>query len=367
MFDDHGVQDPKPIEKILDLARWAPSGDNTQPWRFEVVDDSHAVVHGFDTRDHCVYDLDGHPSQISIGALLETASIAATAYGLSTQVRRRTDCPDTRPTFDLHFRPDPGVRADPLIAAIASRSVQRRPLEMRRLTQVEKQSLEASVAQSHRVIWLEGFNTKVKTALLMFGSAKLRLTMPEAYRVHSDVIEWNAQFSVDRIPDQALGVSGASTRLMRFVMHSWKRVDFFNTFLAGTWIPRIQMDAVPALACAAHFVLQTKTIPNTVDDYVSAGRAVQRFWLTATHLGLQLQPELTPLIFARYAREKVRFSADSSMGAKAQAVERNLRTLIGEDASRHAVFLGRVGAGPAPTARSTRLDLAQLLVGPHRG
>ena len=360
MFDGH----LKPIEKILDSARWAPSGDNTQPWRFEVVDDLHAVVHGFDTRDHCVYDLDGHPSQISIGALLETASIAATAYGLSTEVRRRTESPDIRPTFDLYFRPDPSVKADPLIAAIASRSVQRRPMEMRRLTQAERQSLEASVTQSHHVIWLEGGDTKLKTALLMFRSAKLRLTMPEAYRVHSDVIEWNAQFSVDRIPDQALGVNGATTRLMRFVMHSWERVEFFNNFLAGTWAPRIQMDFIPALACAAHFVLHSKTAPNTIDDYVSAGRALQRFWLTATHLGLQLQPELTPLIFARYAREKLRFSTDPSMDAKAQAVERNLQALIGEEASRHAVFFGRVGAGPAPTARSTRLDLAKLLTGP---
>lgn len=364
MFKIHAERNPSPIERILDLARWAPSGDNTQPWRFEVVDDLHAVVHGFDTRDHCVYDLDGHPSQISIGALLETAAIAATAYGLSTEVRRRTECPDTRPTCDLYFHPNPGVRADPLIGAITSRSVQRRPMQMRRLTLVEKQSLEASVAQSHRVIWLEDFNTRLKTALLMFRSAKLRLTMPEAYRVHCAVIEWDAQFSVDRIPDQALGADAATTRLMRFVMHSWERVDFFNTFLAGTWMPRIQMDLVPALACAAHFVLHAKTPASNIDDYLSAGRALQRFWLTATHLGLQLQPELTPLIFARYAREKRRFSTEPSMAAKAQAVERNLRTLIGEEASTHAVFVGRVGAGPAAAARSTRLDLAQLLVRP---
>ena len=59
------------LEAILDLARWAPSGDNTQPWRFEIKDARRLVVHGFDTRAHCVYDLDGHPSQISLGALLE--------------------------------------------------------------------------------------------------------------------------------------------------------------------------------------------------------------------------------------------------------------------------------------------------------
>jgi len=48
------------IEQILDQARWAPSGDNTQPWRFEIKGPLHVVVHGSDTRRHCVYDLDGH-------------------------------------------------------------------------------------------------------------------------------------------------------------------------------------------------------------------------------------------------------------------------------------------------------------------
>ena len=26
-----------PVEQVLDLARWAPSGDNTQPWRFDIT------------------------------------------------------------------------------------------------------------------------------------------------------------------------------------------------------------------------------------------------------------------------------------------------------------------------------------------
>ena len=46
-----------PIERILDLARWAPSGDNTQPWRFEPVDETRFLIHAHDTRDWCVYDL----------------------------------------------------------------------------------------------------------------------------------------------------------------------------------------------------------------------------------------------------------------------------------------------------------------------
>jgi hypothetical protein len=67
-------------------------------------------------------------------------------------------------------------------------------------------------------------------------------------------------------------------------MGSWKRVEFFNSFLAGTLAPRIQMDFIPSLACGAHFVILADHKPESFDDYISAGRAVQRFWLTATKL-----------------------------------------------------------------------------------
>ena len=69
--------------RILDLALWAPSGENTQPWRFEVVDDRHVRVHGFDTRDHVLYDYDGPPSHIAHCALLATMPLAASCFGLN--------------------------------------------------------------------------------------------------------------------------------------------------------------------------------------------------------------------------------------------------------------------------------------------
>ncbi|MHB8556148.1 MAG: nitroreductase family protein, partial [Candidatus Dormibacteria bacterium] len=69
------------LGRILDLGRWAPSGDNTQPWRFEIVSDHHLVVHGSDTRHQVVFDLEGHASQLSIGTLLESLAIAASGEG----------------------------------------------------------------------------------------------------------------------------------------------------------------------------------------------------------------------------------------------------------------------------------------------
>ena len=146
-------------------------------------------------------------------------------------------------------------------------------------------------------------------------------------------------------------------------MMSWRRVEFFNTYLAGTWAPRLQMDFIPGLACAAHFVIKAHQKPTSVDDFVAAGRAVQRFWLTLTQLGLFQQPEMTPLIFGSYVRNGIRFSKVAKLESLARKLEIATKEIVGLDTDR-AVWMGRIGAGSPPLARSTRRPLDQLM---HRG
>jgi len=356
------MSQPTEILQILDLARWAPSGDNTQPWRFEIAGPLHVVVHAFDTREHCVYDLDGHPSQISIGALLETAAIAATAHGLKLESARRHASPEQRPIFDLQFSRSSDVAPDPLIPFIERRSVQRRPLSTKSLSNLEISALESSVGTQYQLLWISSFSDRLKTARMLFHSAKLRLIMREAYEVHREIIEWNARFSTDRVPDQALGADALTTRLMHFAMNSWGRIEFMNRYLAGTLAPRIQLDFIPGLACASHFVIHANQEPQSIDDYVAAGRALQRFWLTATSLGLQLQPEVTPLVFARYAREGRPFSALRDASQYANEIEARLESLLGKSITKRAAFMGRVGRGNAASARSLRRPLADLML-----
>ena len=351
---------PGPIREILELARWAPSGDNTQPWRFEVIDDHHFVVHAFDTRDHCVYDLDGHPSQIALGAMLETLAIAASAHGMRAALSRRSDAPDTHPEYQVELTPDKQVSTDPLLPYVKQRSVQRRPMRTTSLTSPQKQALQDAVGDAYTVRWFEGGTQRWRFARLMFANAKLRLTLPEAYTVHRDIIEWQARFSEDRVPDQALGLDAMTLKLMRWIMTSWQRVKFFNTWLAGHLTPRIELDLLPGLLCAAHFAIQARKAPETLDDYVAAGRAVQRFWLTATSLGLQLQPEMTPLIFSRYAREGIEFSRMPGATETAARLARRLAGILQDVPASQVAFLGRIGSGKVPTSRSLRLPVERL-------
>lgn len=345
------------LTEILSLARWAPSGDNTQPWRFERRGPLEVAVHCRDTRDHVVYDLRGHASQVSYGALLETMAIAATAHQLRPQVTRSGS--EQEPVFEVRFTPDPTLVRSPLIDVIERRTVQRRPLSRQPLSAEHKRALEAAVGPDYSLQWLEG-PARAAAARLMFRNARVRLTMPEAFTVHRDIIDWDHVRSKDKVPAGALGVDAMTVKLMRWGMHSWERMRKMNA-LMGTWAPRLQMDLLPGLACAAHYVLRAPHAPQGIDDYVEAGRAVQRLWLTLTSLGLLMQPELTPLIFNAYLHSGVRFTAESSVAAEAAGLSGELASLLDGEVDR-AVYMGRLGYGTVPESRSIRKDLSDLMV-----
>jgi len=349
------------LAKILDLARWAPSGDNTQPWRFEVPSEQHIRVHGFDTRDHVLYDMDGHPSHIAHGALLETLRIAASNWGLKTTWSVSSSGEHRVPVYDVHLVPDPALQRDALFDCIEKRTVQRRPMQTTPLSPAQRHALSDAVGEGFTVQWFESSAQRRQVAALLWRSAKIRLICPEAYPVHKSIIEWGARFSKDRIPEEAVGVDPMTARLMHWVMHSWSRVDFFNRYLTGTLAPRLQLDLLPGLLCAAHVLVRPLQAPTQLQDWVHLGMAVQRLWLTATQRGLHLQPQMTPVIFRWYARAGRRFSADAHLAELASQVATDFERIANATPTEPFGFFARVGVCAAPESRSIRQDVADLM------
>lgn len=346
--------------KILDLARWAPSGDNTQPWLFEIVDDTHIAIHGHDTREHVIYDFDGHPSHMAHGALLETLRLAATRFGFKSEWSIRPEQPDHAPIYDVKLLPS-SVSEDPLVPFIEKRTVQRRPMATTPLLPQHKDALIAAAGNDFSLQFFESFKDRLAVARLLWQNAYLRLTCPEAYPVHRDIIEWNARYSADRIPDQAVGVDPLTAKLMRWVMQSWERVDFFNRYLTGTIAPRIQLDFLPALGCASHILLKPAQRQSALIDHLAAGMALQRLWLTASSLGLYLQPEMTPVIFRWYVQADRRISENSEINAGAIKLARQIEQLTSAQPDTGFAFFCRVGHSKIPYARSLRKKLSELL------
>ena len=262
--------------------------------------------------------------------------------------------------YEVDLVEEPGARPSPLLEAIPRRTVLRRPMRRRALTDAEKKTSEASVAPGFEVEWVEGAR-RFAMARLNFANAGLRLSLPEAYPVHREVIAWRRRFSEDGIPGRSLGVDPITRRLMEWGMRSWRRVSRINR-AGGTLLPRLEMELLPGVFCAAHFFLLARRRPESLDDFVAAGRAVQRFWLTATSLDLFVQPEMTPLIFRRYATDGVAFSREA-LGRDERAAHR--RGAGPDRASRSTAPFSSVGSAPA--ALRLRGRCASLSIGCGRG
>ncbi|MFZ6710574.1 molybdopterin biosynthesis protein MoeY [Undibacterium sp. TC9W] len=353
-----------PLEYILDKARWAPSGDNVQNWRFEVVSEDAFIIRAFDTRDTVVYDFDGRPSQIALGALLENISLAASHQRRHAEFLR-IDSPrhpdnSSSIAYQVRLLPVDICVPHPLVGMIEKRSVQRRALSPQDVNAEHQRILEQAVGDNYDIRWFGGWQQRWKMAKLLSRNAKIRLTMPEAFPAHKKIIDWGKQFSNDRIPDQALGMDKLGLLLMRWAMQNWQRVSWMNRYMAGTWLPRLQLDLIPALFCARHFMIVAKKEPQTVEDFVAAGRSMQRFWLTAIQLGIQLQPEMTPLIFSWYIRAGRSCSDTAGIQEQMQEVQQDLATFCQPDILIKTCFMGRLGYGKAAQSRSLRLKLQEL-------
>lgn len=357
--ETHQSRPATAIDRILDYARWAPSGDNTQPWQFEILSDNSFVVHTRDTRDWCVYDLAGRASQTSVGTLLENIAIAAKNEGFEASFTLQDPLAESAPVIDVQLTAqEQSIETPLLLPYIKTRSVQRRALSTRPLLAKHKQALEDAVGPGYRLVWIEGRKGKRQITRLLWRAAGIRLTIPEVYEVHKKIIHWDAQFSTDRIPDQALGADALTVKMMKWALRSWSRVKILNRYFAGTLMPRLQLDLIPAQRCAAHFIILSDKPQAQTADYLEGGRATQRFWLTATKLGLQLQPEMTPLIFSTYAREGRGFTESVDKLAEADTLRIELDAFTGGEAD--AVFMGRLGFGTSATSRSLRKTLQQL-------
>lgn len=351
------------ILAILERARWAPSGDNCQPWAFQFLDEFQIRIHVFHNPENVYEWGNGKPSWISVGALIENIRLAAAPVGMVPEVSTIHDITDGKGYVDVLFL-EKETHIDPLEAYIESRTVTRTPFRIKDLSGDICADLTASVGPDFVVEWHRGFWGKWNMIRINGLATQIRLMIREAFAVHKAVIDWDRQMSPDKIPAVALGFSRLNLFFTKWAMTSWARVDFMNRFCAGAIFPQIELDLLPGIFCARHFRLfrVAKIATETPADLLAAGAAMQRLWLTATHHGLSFQPGMAPLIFASYAKDGAAFSDNSSALKKAK----KLYGLMKENTAYsfdQQVFQGRIGYTASPcVGRSVRKPLSEMIV-----
>lgn len=358
--------DSKNLLDILDRARWAPSGDNCQPWTFEIFPGKDRV------RIHLVQDVDnvyeycnGRPAWIGVGTLIENISLVSSVYGITCSIAEISDFVEGQGYVDVNFSSDDACYPDDLEKFIELRSVERKALSLRDFdSQVEGQLINA-LGPNYSVEWHCGIGGKISMVLCHLTASRIRLSIPEAYKIHKKIIDWTQDFSTVGIPAKAMGMGCVGLALTKWAMASWKRIHILMTYFCGSVLPRIELEAIPGLFCARHFLITRRVDPDLENpvEAIELGRALQRFWLCATKHGLALQPAFATIVFARYAADNITFTKDEREQKRARYLHDQVRSISGKDI-KHIKFIGRLGFSNQigkSRSRSIRYPIEELV------
>ena len=98
-------------QEILEIARFAPSPHNTQPWKIQVVDEYRAALYVDETRTLPTEDTTGCFITCAMGMFIETLSVVAANRAKTLVVIPFPGEPrgDLRPFARLALRPDPNA------------------------------------------------------------------------------------------------------------------------------------------------------------------------------------------------------------------------------------------------------------------
>jgi nitroreductase len=347
------------VEELTRAAGWAPSGDNTQPWRFDTVAGRRTIEVVLDpARDASPMNAGQQMALIACGAAVENVCWLARARGLQADVETlppgRPAAPTCVARVVLGERRQPDCAA-PSALAITERVTNRRRYDGRPLDPGVRSRLERATVDvpGMAVHWVTDRALIGKLAdrialgdAVMFGEPGMRHAFLGNVRFDLPV---NAEAD-EGLPIGSLEVSAAdrlSLRAMRFLP------DWLFALSGGA---RILGARTRKLVESSSGICLVAPASESDEAPLHLGRAAQHVWLTLTELGLAVQPMMS-LPGLRFARthgtpEQVRSLERLGVAAALRDFEQLLESA---GLSRAPGFVLRFGYAPPPTCRAVRL------------
>ena len=343
------------IAKLLTLAIFAPSGDNCQPWRLTWVDGRLQLFNRPD-QDTSLYNHDQRASLLAHGALLENLAIAAPGLGLRAEIRLFPDTAAPEQVAEVIFTEGDMVN-DPLSDWIERRCTNRKKYVPIPLTELQRRELvaapgEGAAAQVHLVH--EPGAVRALAAQLAIND-RLVFENPNLHAFLFDHLRWSdqeARRTGDGMDIKTLELAPPDRLAFPLLKH-WPLVGILNRLGLPHLIEHTALKLLGSSAGIAGVSLPDLE-PATL---VQGGRAMQRFWLQATALGLAVQPVAGLALLVQRLRSGNNNELDESQLALVTAVGAGLDRAFGS-AGRHLVMCFRLGTSAPPSARALRRPLA---------
>ena len=346
------------IHEILELAILAPSGDNCQPWNF-VINDNRIDIFNLPERDISLFNFRQRASLVAHGALIENIVIASSASGYNAIINAFPDKtkPDLVATVVLE---EAAGKDEPLYPYIPIRSTNRKRYTSVALTNEERSALiNASISpDTGQVKLTENQDEKAVLSRLIGRNDSIVFSNIHLHKFLFDHVRWSdqeARETRDGLDLKTLELSLPDSLGFKLLRH-WPVVNIMNKF----GLVKVIAKNAERLGLSSSAIGAVIVCNNTVEDFLSGGRLVQRVWLEATRMGLNFQP-MTGMTFLI---QKV-LCGDTEGLSQGQIetirkAHKEIKTVFRLDRET-IVMIFRVGHSGPPTERSLRMPLKSMI------
>jgi hypothetical protein len=297
--------------KIIKYAAKAPSGHNTQPWKFKIRNDEIYILPDF-TRALPVVDADNHALYISLGCALENLVIAANEFNFNTEVEFAGDKSNPHIVVRLSVAQD--VEKTGLCGYIVKRQVTRSKFEPEKVPGSLLGDLFSETGGVRVRLFLTGEEIDSLAPYIIEGNSS-QFGNKEFVR---ELVNW-IRFSEKEVMTKGDGIWTASMGLPNMGRFTGNLV-MKNFVSAGSEEKRLRK-LIRASAGFALFMVEK----NDPYHWIRLGQSFQRFGLTATkyqvshsHLNMPCEvvrvreklirdfqlKDLTPLLLIRFGFSK---------------------------------------------------------------
>lgn len=345
------------IKKILDYAIWAPSGDNSQPWRFEVKNQD-IKIFNVPERDTSLYNYNQNASMVALGCLIENIKIVANHIGYKTNVSlfpEGVNNTNNLVAIILLTHNQQNTLSYDLYKYIKERVSNRRLYEIKPLTEIYKRSLIINSQELNGVsIKLEDIRKNIE--ILAEAASVNEKVVLENKKLHEFLfhsITWNKKEDKQKkgFFIKTLELKGPQVVFFKLFRH-WSILNLFNKIRVSDLVSH---DNAKSYKQSGAFVIIVASNNSTM-SFLKSGMLMQKFWLQATKLGLGVQP-LTGILFLYH-----RIAAGDINGLSEEhinLIKKAYFTIekIFEIESQPITMMFRVGYADKPSAKCLRREL----------
>ncbi len=337
---------------IISRAILAPSADNSQPWLFE-WHDSCLRLSIDPERSGASSDTRYYLSDIATGAALENIHIFLNSQGIFHRIELLPDPNDPRlvASIDIDCQ-QAGLHCDETLARLiplrqTNRHFPFKPFPPRLTAKL----IQSAMSDMTSVVDCSDQINKKLACKALLTAESLRFTIRSMHKELYDTIRRSSEpKSPDGMDLDALNIEKPARPLF-MLAKNWTAMRIMNrlgmSFMFGFRSTVIPVKLSPALLYIA---------PNHTDRHhiIALGRALERCWLTATSMGLAVQPYAAPGVFS---------SGNAPAGGRQNAINDINHAISTLSKQKEGGLFLRIGTPPqnSKNSRTGRRNLTEFI------